>query len=72
MKTSYLDLYLIHAPYGFAEDTAELFPCDASNMILGSKVDYLETWAAMEKLVERGLGNFKIMNSGINDVQSLL
>ena len=52
----------MHAPYGLIEDTTELFPCDSSNMLHGSNVDYLETWAAMEMLVEKGLGFFKTMN----------
>jgi len=73
LKTPYLDLYLMHAPYGLIEDTTELFPCDSSNMLHGSNVDYLETWAAMEMLVEKGLvKSLGISNFNAAQTQRLL
>lgn len=50
----YLDLYLIHWPQGYKEDS-ELFPADASGQIQFSDVDYVDTWRAMENLVQLGL-----------------
>jgi len=49
----YLDLYLIHAPYGFKEG-GELFPT-VDGQIQFSDVDYLDTWKVMETLVTSGL-----------------
>ncbi|XP_075989311.1 aldo-keto reductase 1B-like [Anticarsia gemmatalis] len=49
----YLDLYLIHWPQAFKEGD-ELFPMK-DNKIEGSSVDYVDTWKAMETLVQKGL-----------------
>ncbi|CAH1175844.1 unnamed protein product [Phaedon cochleariae] len=50
----YLDLYLIHWPQAYQEDT-EIFPKDAAGNIIFSNVDYVETWKAMEKCSKKGL-----------------
>merc|ERR1712002_734619 len=51
----YIDLYLIHWPNGFKEDTGELFPSDANGKNLYSDVDYVDTWGGMEECVKLGL-----------------
>lgn len=53
LQLDYVDLYLIHWPHGF-EEGGELFPKTADGMRY-SDVDYLETWGAMEALVDEGL-----------------
>lgn len=50
----YLDLYLIHWPLGYKENDA-LFPTNDQKQIAFSFVDYIDTWKAMENLVEKGL-----------------
>jgi len=73
LKTSYLDLYLLHAPYGFAEDTNDLFPCDENNVMRFTDVDFLETYHAMEKLVDEGLvRSLGISNFNAAQTQRLL
>uniref|UniRef100_A0A1A9W0A2 NADP-dependent oxidoreductase domain-containing protein n=1 Tax=Glossina brevipalpis TaxID=37001 RepID=A0A1A9W0A2_9MUSC len=53
LKLKYLDLYLMHWPMGYYEGAA-LIPRDACGRIKFSDVDYVDTWKAMEKLVEEG------------------
>ena len=39
----------------YKEDGASLFPKDANGEFVDGGVDYLDTWKAMEKLVDAGL-----------------
>ncbi|XP_071089284.1 aldo-keto reductase family 1 member B1-like [Haliotis cracherodii] len=50
----YVDLYLIHWPVAFKEDTVESMPRDANGILILSDADYLDTWKEMELLVEKG------------------
>lgn len=54
----YVDLYLMHSPIGFkyyGDSAEQLLPKDAEGNFEFTDVDYLDTWKAMEKLVEKGL-----------------
>ncbi|XP_054733899.1 aldo-keto reductase family 1 member B1-like [Anastrepha obliqua] len=65
LKITYFDNYLIHWPTGFA-DSEENYPKDKDGKTIFSDIDYVDTWCAMEALVECGhcrsigLSNFNI------------
>ncbi|XP_015112414.1 1,5-anhydro-D-fructose reductase [Diachasma alloeum] len=50
----YVDLYLIHWPFGFKEGD-DLWPKDSNGKYLFSDIDYLDTWKGMEECVRLGL-----------------
>ncbi|XP_037819981.1 prostaglandin F synthase 2-like [Lucilia sericata] len=51
---SYLDCYIMHSPMAFRE--GDIYqPKDENDKLIYSEVDFLQTWRAMEKLVQNGL-----------------
>ncbi|XP_022078418.1 aldo-keto reductase family 1 member B1-like [Acanthochromis polyacanthus] len=54
LKLDYVDLYLMHFPMG-AKPGDELFPVDGNEQIISDDSNFLDTWEAMEELVDAGL-----------------
>lgn len=72
LNLTYLDNYLIHWPMAY-KDGEELYPRDANNKIIFSNVDYIDTWRAMEDLVDAGLClNIGLSNFNIAQIERIL
>ncbi|KAG1701420.1 Aldo-keto reductase family 1 member B10 [Nymphon striatum] len=68
----YLNLYLIHWPMAYKED-AGVFPRDDADLLIPSKVDYLETWKGMEDCQKAGLvRSIGLSNFNSEQVQKII
>ncbi|XP_038602355.1 aldo-keto reductase family 1 member B7-like [Tachyglossus aculeatus] len=71
-KLDHLDLYLMHSPMAFQNRGGELLPLK-NGLRLQADVDYLDTWKAMERLVEEGLVRaIGVSNFNVAQLQRLL
>ncbi|NXJ07313.1 ALDR reductase, partial [Odontophorus gujanensis] len=54
LQLDYMDLYLMHWPLGFKKGE-EPFPANDKSRIIPSDTDFLDTWEAMEELMDVGM-----------------
>lgn len=65
----YVDLFLIHMPFGYefnGWDPEKRTPLDDNGNVLCSDDDYVDTWKAMEKLLESG----RVHSIGVSNFNS--
>ena len=74
LNVDYLDLLLVHWPFGYAENTGkEPFPFDDNGKMRYSDIHYLETYKAMEELCKEGnVKSIGISNFNIEQVDDIL
>jgi aldehyde reductase len=72
LNLSYVDLYLIHWPFAY-QKSDDCFPRDANGKILHTRVDLLETYREMEKLVDAGLTkSIGVSNFNISQIEYIV
>jgi len=72
LDLEYLDLYLIHWPMGYQENTV-LFPKDDNGKFIYHDADYLETWKGMEHCVNLGLTkSIGVSNFNIDQLKKII
>lgn len=72
LQVDYVDLYLIHWPFSYAQGD-ELFPRGSDGKLLHSDVDYVETWAELEKANRIGLAkSIGVSNFNKSQIDRLL
>lgn len=74
LKLDYLDLYLMHdAPALVKQPDGNMMPRDEQGrLIIDRSISFIETWKAMEKLVEKGLvKHIGVSNFTINMLERL-
>lgn len=55
LKLEYIDLYLIHWPFAFAEDGHPIKPLDEAGKLRYTDTSIIETWRGMEDVRDAGL-----------------
>lgn len=73
LQLDYIDLYLMHSPCAYKEDTGDLRPRDLSQNVIFSTASFVDTWRQMKKLQQEGLvKDIGISNFNITQMKLIL
>ncbi|KOB79416.1 Alcohol dehydrogenase [NADP+] A [Operophtera brumata] len=75
LQLSYIDLYLIHVPFGFVSDPHELTPCVEPNgeYVLDMNTDHVQIWKSLEQCQkERLIRNLGLSNFNEKQIKKII
>ncbi|XP_055909029.1 aldose reductase-related protein 2 [Eupeodes corollae] len=74
LQLSYVDLYLVHVPFGIMFDAAKSeFVRDENGVVMDLTTDHLAIWKSMEAVLEKGLTkSIGLSNFNKNQIQRIL
>lgn len=73
LQMNYVDLYLIHTPCSFRENTGEMYPRNADQTIQFSDVNFIDTWMEMKKIYDEGFArNVGVSNFNIKQMEQIV
>ncbi|KDR09443.1 hypothetical protein L798_00664, partial [Zootermopsis nevadensis] len=70
----YVDLYLVHVPFGFLEKGEDIHPVESDgNILLDKSTNHINIWKAMEAQVDAGLAkSIGLSNFNISQIKRVL
>jgi diketogulonate reductase-like aldo/keto reductase len=72
LGVEYVDLYLMHYPCAF-KSGEDLLPFDPDGKIITEQIPFIETWRAMEKLLDTGKARaIGVSNSSKTELEVIL
>lgn len=73
LQMNYIDLYLIHTPCSFREDTNEIYPRNEDKTIQFSDVNFIDTWMEMKEIYDEGFArNVGVSNFNIKQMEQIV
>ncbi|KAJ8971913.1 hypothetical protein NQ314_000484, partial [Rhamnusium bicolor] len=74
LQLDYVDLYLVHVPFGLKYVEGELYPkTDDGNIDFDGTTDHIAIWKGMEQLVDDGLAkSIGVSNFNIDQIRRIL
>lgn len=73
LQLTYVDVYLIHAPFGFQDDGSNKIPFKDGRALIDPTTDHVAIWKEMEELVDAGLTKaIGVSNFNVKQLQRIL
>jgi len=73
LQISYVDMYLIHTPFGVPETNGDFLRHTNGDIVLDTETNHLETWKKMEDMVNIGLTkSIGVSNFNKHQIQRIL
>jgi aldehyde reductase len=73
LQMNYIDLYLIHTPCSFRENTGEIYPRNDDRTIQFSDVNLIDTWMELKRIYDEGFAkNVGVSNFNIKQMKEIV